>query len=265
MSIASRMLSNHLILWYFYFCFQSFPALGSFLMSQVFMSGSQSTGASASVFQMNIQDWFSLGVTGLISLLSEGLSGVFITTTWKHQFLGTQPLYGPTLISIHDYCKNHVAVQSLSHVWLFVTPWTAAYQAPLSFTVSWSLLKLMSIDGVMPSNHLVPFSSCLQSFPVSGSFLMSQLFTSGGQSIRASASVLLMNIQDWFPLGLTGLISLQPKGPSRRLFSNTTVWKHQFHNYTAHLYQSRPRPYFHTYFHFLKIPLVMSYQNCIQN
>ena len=71
------------------------------------------------------------------------------------------------------------------------------------------------------SSSVIPFSSCLQSFPASGSFLMSQLFTSGGQSIRASASVLLMNIQDWFPLGLTGWISLQSKGLSR-VFSNTT-------------------------------------------
>ena len=73
---------------------------------------------------------------------------------------------------------------------------------------------------------VVPFS-CLQSFPASGSFLMSQLFTSGGQNIGASASVLSMNIQDWFPLGLTGLIFLQSKGLSR-VFSNTTAQKHQF-------------------------------------
>ena len=74
-----------------------------------------------------------------------------------------------------------------------------------------------------------PFSSCPQSFSALGSFLMSQLFASGGQSIgaSASASVLPMNIQDWFPLGLTGLISLQSKGLSR-IFSNTTVQKHQF-------------------------------------
>ena len=78
------------------------------------------------------------------------------------------------------------------------------------------------------SSSVGPFSSCLQSFPASGSFLMSQLFTSGGQSIgvSASASVLPMNIQDWFPLGLTGFISLQSKGLSR-VFSNTTVQKHQ--------------------------------------
>ena len=73
----------------------------------------------------------------------------------------------------------------------------------------------------------VPFSSCPKSFPASGSFLMSQLLTSGGQSIGASASVLPMNIQDWFPLGWTGWISLQSKGLSR-VFSNTTVQKHQF-------------------------------------
>ena len=79
------------------------------------------------------------------------------------------------------------------------------------------------------SSSVIPFSSCLQSFPASGSFQMSQFFTSGGQSIgvSASASVLPMNIQDWFPLGLTVLITLQSKGLSR-VFSNTTVKKHQF-------------------------------------
>ena len=79
------------------------------------------------------------------------------------------------------------------------------------------------------SSSVIPFSSCLQSFPESGSFQMSQFFTSGGQSIgvSASASVLPMNIQDWFPLGLTGWISLQSKELSR-IFSNSTVQKHQF-------------------------------------
>ena len=79
------------------------------------------------------------------------------------------------------------------------------------------------------SSSVVPFSSCLQSFPASGSFQMSQLFESSGQNIRASASstVLPMNIQDWFPLGSTGWISLQSKGLSTA-FSNTTVQKHQF-------------------------------------
>ena len=77
------------------------------------------------------------------------------------------------------------------------------------------------------SSSVVPFSSCLQSFPASGSFPMSQLFSSGGQSTRASAPVFSVNIRGWFPLGLTGWISLQSKG-LERVLSNTTVWKHQF-------------------------------------
>ena len=79
------------------------------------------------------------------------------------------------------------------------------------------------------SSSVIPFSSCPQSFPASGSFPMSQFFTSSGQSIgvSASTSVLPMNIQDWFSLGLTGLISLQSKGLSR-VFPNTTVQRHKF-------------------------------------
>ena len=89
------------------------------------------------------------------------------------------------------------------------------------------LAQTQVIESVMPSNHLIlwhPLPSCLQSFQASGSFLISQLFTSGGQSIGVSplASVLSVNIQDWFPLELTGLISMQSKGLSR-VFSNTTV------------------------------------------
>ena len=124
------------------------------------------------------------------------------------------------------------SVQSLHSVWLFVTLWTAACQASLFITNSRSPPKLMFIESVMPSNHLilvVPFSSHLQSFPASGSFPMSQFFASGGQSIgvSASTSVLPMNTQDWSPLGWTRWISLQYKGLSR-VFSNTTVQKHQF-------------------------------------
>ena len=124
------------------------------------------------------------------------------------------------------------SVDSVRHVWLFATPWTAADQASLSFTISQSLLKLTSIESMMPSNHLIiccPFSSCLQSFPASGSFPMSRFFASGGQRIgaSASASVLPMNIQDWFPLGLISLTSLISKELSRVL-SSTIVQKHQF-------------------------------------
>ena len=105
------------------------------------------------------------------------------------------------------------SVQLLSHVKLFATPWTTGHQASLSLTISWSLLRFMSIGSVMPSNHLsvIPFSSYPQSSPASGSFLMSWLFASGGQSTGASASVLPMDIQGRFPLGLNGLISLLPK------------------------------------------------------
>ena len=89
------------------------------------------------------------------------------------------------------------------------------------------------------SSSVVPFSSCLLSFPASGSFLMSQLFQSGGQSIGASAlvSVFPMNIQDWFPLGSIGLIFLEFKGLSR-VFSNTMVQKHQFFNIQPSLWSS---------------------------
>ena len=93
---------------------------------------------------------------------------------------------------------------------LLVTPWTAVRQASLSITNHQSWLKYTPVVLVMPSNHLVlchAFSSFSQSFPASGSFQMSWLFTSSGQSIRPSALVLLMNTQGWFPLGLTGVLS----------------------------------------------------------
>ena len=109
----------------------------------------------------------------------------------------------------NSVCYVVCSVQSLSHVWLLATPWTAACQGLLFFTNSWSLGKFMSIKLVIPSNHLIlchVLSSCLQCCPITGSFLMSQFFTSVGQSIGGSisASVLPMNIQDWFPLGWLG-------------------------------------------------------------
>ena len=111
-------------------------------------------------------------------------------------------------------------------------PWTTACQASLSITNSWSPHKLMSIESVMPSNHLilvVPFSSCPQSFPTLGSFQMSQFLTSRGWNTRVSAStsVFPMNTQEWSSLGWTGWTSLQSKGISR-VFCNITVQKHQF-------------------------------------
>ena len=122
------------------------------------------------------------------------------------------------------------SVQSLSHVWLFVTPWTAAHQASLSITSSWSLLILMSIESVMASNYLIlchPFLLLPWIFSSIRGFSNESVFASGGQSIGASASVLPINIQGWFPLQLTGLISLHSKGLSK-VFSSTTIQKLQF-------------------------------------
>ena len=123
------------------------------------------------------------------------------------------------------------SVQLLSHVQLFATPWTAALQASLSITKFRSPPKPCPLSQgchATISSSVIPFSSCPQSFPASGSFPMSQLFTSGGQSTggSASTSVLPMNTQDWSPLAWTGWISFQSKGLSR-VFSNTTVQKHQ--------------------------------------
>ena len=110
------------------------------------------------------------------------------------------------------------------------TPWTAARQASLSITNSWSWPNSYPLSQwCYPtiSSFVIPFSSCLQFFLASGSFPMSQFFISGGQSIGASASVLPMNIQDWFPLGLTGWISLPSKVLSR-VSSNTTIHTHVY-------------------------------------
>ena len=125
------------------------------------------------------------------------------------------------------------SVQSLSHVWLFATRWTAARQASLSITNYQSLLKLRSIELVMPSNHLIPCHPLLllpSIFPNIRVFSKDAKFLAlGGQSIgfSASASVLQMTTQDWFLLRWTDLKSLQSKGLSR-VFSKTTIQKHQF-------------------------------------
>ena len=130
--------------------------------------------------------------------------------------------------------ETHSSVQSLSSVQLLVTPWTVACQVSLPITNSWSLLKLMFIKLVMPSNHLIlccPLLLLPSVFPSIRIFSnkSGKDFTSGGQNIgvSASASVFPVNIQDLFPLGLTGWISYLSKGLSR-VFSSTTIRKHQF-------------------------------------
>ena len=136
------------------------------------------------------------------------------------------------------------SIQSLSCVQLFVTPWIAARQASLSITNSRvypnsCLLSQWYHQTI--SSYVIPFSSCLQSIPASGSFQMSQFFSLGGQSNRdsasASASVLPVNIWEWFPLGWTGCISLLSKGLSR-VFSSTIIWKFQFFSAQSSLWSN---------------------------
>ena len=139
------------------------------------------------------------------------------------------------MISIEPVRKsNHqfISVQSLSRVRLSATPWIAARQASLSITNSQSSLKLTSIESVMPSSHLIlchPLLLLPPPLSASESFPMSQLFAWGGQSpgVSASASFPPKNTKGWPPSEWTGWISLQSKGLSR-VFSNTTVQKHQF-------------------------------------
>ena len=160
-----------------------------------------------------------------------------------------------TLVCGPQFCI--LVVQSLSHVQLFMTPWTTVRQASLSFTISWSLPKFMYIALVMPSSQLILWRPLLlpSIFPSTRVFSSELALHISYQNIgaSASASVLPMSIQGWFPLGLTGLISLQSKGLSR-VFSSTTVQRHQFfgalpslwsnsHNHTRSLRRPQPRLY----------------------
>ena len=162
------------------------------------------------IFQAKILEWVAMPSSRRSSWCRDG------TTSPVSPALQVDSL-------VLSHCESSFKIQSVQSLF-FETPWTAARQAPLS----WSLLRFASIELVMLSNHLILCCS-LQSFPALGSFPMSQLFASGGQSIRvsASASVHPMNIQGWFPSGWTGWISLQIKGLSR-VFCNTKIWKHQF-------------------------------------
>ena len=150
-----------------------------------------------------------------MSLLSPASTGGFFATVWPGKLL----LKGSVQFSLSVMCDS-LWPRRLQHTRLpcpSPTPGACSNSFPSS---QWCHPTI--------SSSVIPLSSCPLSFPASGSLLMSQFFTSDGQNIgdSASASVLPMNIQDWFPLGLTSLISLQSKGPSR-VFSNTTVQKHQ--------------------------------------
>ena len=157
-------------------------------------------------------DWFILNV--LLHLLE------IFRTYWKHlENIGDICSWKLVSQFSHSVMSNSLRPHGLQHArlpCLSPTPRPCSNSCPSSW---WCHPTI--------SSSVVPFSSCLHSFPASGSFSMGQSFASGGQSIGASASVCPMNIQDWFSLGLTGLIPLQSKGLSR-VFSNTTVQKHQF-------------------------------------
>ena len=201
-------------------------------MSQFFASGGQSIGSVT--FSISPSNEHS----GLVSFRMDWLDFPAVPGTLKslfqHHSSKASVLWHSAFFIVQLSLKwcQFSSIQSLSCVRLFATPWTAAWQASLSITNSEIYPNLYpSCWWCHPaiSSSVVPFFSCTQSFPASGSFQMSQLFASGGQSIGVSdsAPVLPVNIWDWFPLGWTGWISLLSKGLSR-VFSNTTVQKHQF-------------------------------------
>ena len=191
---------------------------------------------------LSIREWLSVQKSSLVVWLTSDIhKRLWTCLGWKRMKKYTLNTRDIVAHPVHPEASNVSqcqsipssvsSIQSLSRVWLFVTPWTAARQASLSITNSRSLSTLMSIESVMPSSHLIlchPLLLLPSILPASGSFQMSHLFISGDQStgVSASASVLPVNTQHW-SLEWTGWISLQSKGLSR-VFSNTTVHKHQF-------------------------------------
>jgi len=175
---------------------------------------------------MNTQGWFPLGLTGLISLLSKGLSRVFSSTTvWKCQFFRAQPSL---------WSKSHIHTWLLEKLFQFGRSVMSDFLQPHELQHA-RLPSPSPTPGVYPNpcplswwchptilSSVVPFSSCPQSFPASRSFQMSHFFTWGGQSIgvSASTSVFPVNTQDWFSLGWTSWISLQSKGLFKSLLQH---------------------------------------------
>ena len=212
----------------------TFPLLCDWVctMAAVQPTGTSSSLGSGAVFQVG---WKIITSSSCLeSFLLLPFQGKAITAflrgEWLLPFVVTR-YFLLTFFFQHAFSPNFLfsSVQfSRSVVSNSVTPWTSAHQASLSITNSNSCPSSQWWHTTILSS-VFPFSSCLQSFPASRSFPRSQFFTSGGQSIEVSvsASVLPMNIQGWFPLGLTGWISLQSKGLSRA-FPNTTFQKHQF-------------------------------------
>ena len=185
---------------------------------------------------------FSLPVQSLLVRHSPGGSDASAAEAASQPLPALQPLCvlppvpGPHFL----FCPLWLAavspllfVQSFSHVWLVAIPWTAAHQeGSLSFSISWSLLELMSIESVMPSNHLIlchPLLLLLLIFPTIRVFCNESFFTSGDHKCWnfTGSPYSEYSGNNWFPLELTGLISLLSSGLSR-VFSRTTVRKHQF-------------------------------------
>ena len=166
--------------------------------------------------------WHILSYSLLILLLSSPALDTLCSLFFTALLAVTCRYFFQLPISVqfsHSVVSESLRPHGLQHTWL---PCPSPTPRACSNSCPWS-------QWCHPTSSfsVIPFSSCLQSFPTSGSFPMTHFFASGGQSIGASASVLPMNIQDWFPLGLTGWISFQSKGLSR-VFSNTTVQKHRF-------------------------------------
>ena len=144
---------------------------------------------------------------------------------------------------------ENVQFSSICRIWLFATPWLQHARPPCRSPtprVDSNSCPLSQCCHPTISSSVIPFSSRLKAFPGSGSFQMSQFFASGGQTIgvSASASVLPMDVHDWFRLGLTGWIALQSKGLSRA-FSNTTVQRHMHIKHIHMLYTYIHNPYIH--------------------
>ena len=215
-------------------CCQYFPASGFFQWVGSLHQFPKHWNVSFSISPSNeYSGWVPLGLASSICLLSKGLSRVFSSITgWKHQFFLTQSSLG-SKSHIHTWLLEKSSVQfSRSVMSDSLWPHEPQHARPpcpsLTSRVHPDPCPLNRWCHPTVSSSVVPFSSCPHSFPASGSFQMSQLFTSGGQSIgvSASTSVLPMNTQDWSPLGWTGWTSLQSKGLSR-VFSSTTVQKYQ--------------------------------------
>ena len=223
----------------------TFPSSVSWTLTRVSSSAARWSPVSVEACERGFLQAVNFALTGqsepILMIRCHVLAGLSINCpNLEQRLLGWQQVYPNPWLLCHDMGVGWVwrrqvqlsSVQLLGRVWLFATPWTAACQASLSIPNSRSLLKLMSIVSTMPSSHLMlchPLLLPPSILPSIRVFSNESVLWSGGQNVgvSTSASVLPVNIQDWFPLGWTSWISLKSKGLSR-VFSNKTVQKHQF-------------------------------------